>query len=77
MKEVVNNKKKLNPVYSEKIDAHQKEIKKLKLKAKAEKQKRLNDTRIELHDLVCSFVSQGWPEDYETLKSNIKSIIEE
>ena len=44
---------------------------------KADEVKRLNGKRIKLHDLVTSFVSKGWPEDYESLKLNITSIIEE
>jgi hypothetical protein len=77
MKEVAKQKKKLNPVADEKINKLQKRIKSIKMEAKAELQKKLNDQRIKLHKLVSSFAKQGWPEDYETLKSNIQSIIEE
>lgn len=77
MTDAVKEKKNLNPGYSEKIDEHKKKIKLLKRKAKADEQKSLNSQRIKLHTLVSSFAAQGWPEDYETLKSNIKSIIEE
>jgi restriction endonuclease S subunit len=77
MKNIVKEKKKLNPDVDEKINALEKKIESLKMKAKAAEQKRLNGERIKLHNLVTSFAAQGWPEDYEVLKLNIKSIIEE
>lgn len=77
MKDDVKEKDKLHSGYSEKINALEKKIESLKRKAKADEEKRLNSQRIKLHALVTSFVSTGWPEDYETLKSNIQSLIEE
>jgi len=77
MKGLATKGKKLNPGFSEKINALEKKIESLKIKAKADEERRINSQRIKLHNLVTSFVSQGWPEDYETLKLNIKSIIEE
>jgi len=77
MKEVMKQKKKLNQDVNQKIDELEKKIELLKRKAKAAEEKRLNSNRIKLHDLVTSFAAQGWPEDYEVLKLNIKSIIEE
>jgi len=77
MKEAMKQKKKLNQAVNQKIDALEKKIELLKTKAKAAEQKRLNDQRVKLHTLVTSFLSAGWPEDYETLKLNIQSIIEE
>ena len=59
------------------MDVLKKKMKSLKMEAKADKAKRLNDQRIKLHKSVTAFVSNGWPEDYETLKSNITSIFEE
>ena len=77
MQDAAKDKKKLKPSFNEQIDELKKKMEKLKKKSKAEKAKRINDERIKLHKLVTSFVSQGWPEDYEALKSNITSIIEE
>ena len=77
MQDAAKEKKKLKPSFNEQIDELKKKMEKLKKKSKAEKAKRINDERIKLHKLVTSFVSNGWPEDYETLKSNITSIIEE
>jgi hypothetical protein len=77
MKDIAKEKKKLNPSFNEQMDVLKKKMKSLKMEAKADKAKRLNDQRIKLHKSVTSFVSNGWPEDYETLKSNITSIIEE
>ncbi|OPY84928.1 MAG: hypothetical protein A4E71_02424 [Smithella sp. PtaU1.Bin162] len=77
MKNAAKEKNKLNPGYSEKIYALEKKIESLKMKAKVAEEKRFNNQRIKLHALVTSFASTGWPEDYETLKLNIKSIIEE
>lgn len=76
MKSAAKEKKNLNPGIDEKINALEKKIESLKRKAKADEEKRLNGQRIKLHDLVTSFSAQGWPEDYETLKLNIKSIME-
>jgi hypothetical protein len=75
MKEVAKQKNKLNP--DEKIKALKEEIKSVKKQAKTAAKERLNNQRIKLHKLVSSFAAQGWPEDYEELKLNIKSIIEE
>jgi hypothetical protein len=77
MKDAAKEKKKFSPSFNEQMDALKKKMKSLKMEAKADKAKRLNDQRIKLHKSVTSFVSNGWPEDYETLKSNITSIIEE
>ena len=77
MKGLATKEKKLNPGFLEKIIALEKKIESLKMKAKADEERRINGQRIKLHNFVTSFVSQGWPEDYETLKLNIKSIIEE
>jgi excinuclease UvrABC nuclease subunit len=77
MQDAAKDKKKLKPSFNEQIDELKKKMEKLKKKSKAEKAKRINDERIKLHKLVTSFVSQGWPEDYEALKLNITSIIEE
>jgi hypothetical protein len=77
MKDIAKEKKKLNPSLDEKINVLKGKMDLLKRKAKADEVKRLNGKRIKLHDLITSFISNGWPEDYETLKSNITSIIEE
>ena len=77
MQDVAKEKKKFSSSTDEQINVLKKRMKKLKKKGKAEKKKRLNDQRIKLHKLVASFVSNGWPEDYETLKSNITTIFEE
>ena len=77
MQDAAKEKKKFSPSFNEQMDVLKKKMKSLKMEAKADKAKRLNDQRIKLHKLVASFVSNGWPEDYETLKSNITSIIEE
>ena len=77
MKDIAKEKKKLNPSLDEKINVLKEKMDLLKRKAKADEVKRLNGKRIKLHDLVTSFVSKGWPEDYESLKLNITSIIEE
>jgi hypothetical protein len=77
MKDIAKEKKKLNPSLDEKINVLKEKMDLLKRKAKADEVKRLNGKRIKLHDLVTSFVSNGWPEDYESLKLNITSIIEE
>jgi len=77
MQDAAKEKKKLKPSFNEQMDVLKKKMKSIKMEAKADKAKRLNDQRIKLHKLVASFVSKGWPEDYETLKSNITSIIEE
>ena len=77
MKNIAMGKKQFNPDVDEKINALEKKIESLKMKSKANEERRLNGQRIKLHNLATSFVSQGWPEDYETLKLNIKSIIEE
>ena len=77
MQDAAKEKKKLKPSYNEQMDVLKKKMKSLKMEAKADKAKRLNDQRIKLHKSVTAFVSNGWPEDYETLKSNITSIIEE
>lgn len=77
MKDIAKEKKKLNPSLDEKINVLKGKMDLLKRKAKADEVKRLNGKRIKLHDLVTSFVSNGWPEDYESLKLNITSIIEE
>lgn len=77
MKDAAKDKKNLIPGVSEKINELEKKIESLKIKAKAAEEKRRNGQRIKLHKLITSFASAGWPEDYETLKSNIQSIIEE
>ena len=77
MQDAAKEKKKFSPSFNEQMDALKKKMKSLKMEAKADKAKRLNDQRIKLHDLVTSFVFKGWPEDYESLKLNITSIIEE
>jgi hypothetical protein len=77
MKDIAKEKKKLNPSLDEKINVLKGKMDLLKRKAKADEVKRLNGKRIKLHDLVTSFVSKGWPEDYESLKLNITSIMEE
>jgi hypothetical protein len=77
MQDAAKEKKKFSPSFNEQMDALKKKMKSLKMEAKADKAKRLNDQRIKLHKSVTAFVSNGWPEDYETLKSNITSIIEE
>jgi hypothetical protein len=77
MQDAAKEKKKFSPSFNEQMDVLKKKMKSLKMEAKADKAKRLNDQRIKLHKSVTSFVSNGWPEDYETLKSNITSIIEE
>ncbi|MGV8057600.1 MAG: hypothetical protein AB2L12_06215 [Smithellaceae bacterium] len=77
MKNAAKEKKNLNPGIDEKINVLEKKIESIKRKAKTDEEKRLNSQRIKLHALVTSFVSTGWPEDYETLKSNIQSLIEE
>ena len=77
MQDAAKEKKKFSPSFDEQMDALKKKMKSLKMEAKADKAKRLNDQRIKLHKSVTAFVSNGWPEDYETLKSNITSIIEE
>ena len=77
MKDIAKEKKKLNPSLDEKINLLRGKMELLKRKAKADEVKRLNGKRIKLHDLITSFVSKGWPEDYESLKLNITSIIEE
>ncbi len=77
MKNSLKETKKSSPALSEKIDALKKKMELLKKKAKNDEAKRLNGQRIKLHKLVASFVADGWPEDYETLKSNIMSIIGE
>ena len=77
MQDAAKEKKKFSPSFNEQMDVLKKKMKSLKMEAKADKAKRLNDQRIKLHKSVTSFVSNGWPEDYETLKSNITTIIEE
>jgi hypothetical protein len=77
MQDAAKEKKKFSPNFNEQMDVLKKKMKSLKMEAKADKAKRLNDQRIKLHKSVTSFISNGWPEDYETLKSNITSIIEE
>ena len=77
MQDAAKEKKKFSPSFNEQMDVLKKKMKSLKMEAKADKAKRLNDQRIKLHKSVTSFVSNGWPEDYETLKSNITSIIQE
>ena len=77
MKDIAKEKKKLNSSLDEKINVLKGKMELLKRKAKADEVKRLNSKRIKLHDLVTSFVFKGWPEDYESLKLNITSIIEE
>ena len=77
MQDAAKEKKKFSPSFDDQMDALKKKMKSLKMEAKADKAKRLNDQRIKLHKSVTAFVSNGWPEDYETLKSNITSIIEE
>ena len=77
MKNATKEKKKLKPSFNEQMDVLKKKMKSVKMEAKADKAKRINVQRIKLHKLITSFVSNGWPEDYETLKSNITTIIEE
>ena len=77
MKNATKEKKKLKPSFNEQMDVLKKKMKSLKMEAKADKAKRINVQRIKLHKLITSFVSNGWPEDYETLKSNITTIFEE
>ena len=77
MENTAKKKKKFSSSTDEQINVLKKRMEKLKKKSKAEKIGKLNVQRIKLHKLVTSFVSSGWPEDYETLKSNITSIIEE
>jgi hypothetical protein len=77
MQDAAKEKKKFSPSFHEQMDVLKKKMKSLKMEAKADKAKRINIQRIKLHKLVTSFVSNGWPEDYETLKSNITTIIEE
>jgi hypothetical protein len=77
MKNATKEKKKLKPSFNEQMDVLKKKMKSVKMEAKADKAKRINVQRIKLHKLITSFVSNGWPEDYETLKSNITSIFEE
>ncbi len=76
MNDGAKGKKTLNPDLNEQINALKDKMKLLKKKAKADEAKRLHVQRIKLHTLVTAFVSGGWPEDYETLKSEIKFIIE-
>ena len=76
MKDAAKEKNTLNSGVEEKINALKDKMKLLKRKAKADEEKRINCQRIKLHALLTSFISQGWPEDYETLKSNIQSLIE-
>ena len=77
MQDAAKEKKKFSPSFNEQMDVLKKKMKSLKMEIKADKAKRLNDQRIKLHKSVASFVSNGWPEDYETLKSNITTIFEE
>ena len=77
MQDAAKEKKKFSPSFDEQMDVLKKKMKSLKMEIKADKAKRLNVQRIKLHKLVASFVANGWPEDYETLKSNITSIFEE
>jgi hypothetical protein len=77
MQDAANEKKKFSSSTDEQMNVLKKRMEKLKKKSKAEKIGKLNVQRIKLHKLVTSFVSNGWPEDYETLKSNITTIIEE
>ena len=77
MQDAAKEKKKFSSSTDEQMNVLKKRMEKLKKKSKAEKIERLNVQRIKLHKLVTSFVSQGWPEDYESLKLNITSIIEE
>ena len=77
MQDAAKEKKKFSPSFNEQMDVLKKKMKSLKMEAKADKAKRLNDQRIKLHKSVTAFVSNGWPEDYETLKSNITTIFEE
>lgn len=77
MKNSLKETKKSSPALSEKIDVLKKKMELLKKKAKDDEAKRLNGQRIKLHKLIVSFVAEGWPKDYETLKSNITSIIGE
>jgi|GEM_PF-1567923 hypothetical protein len=77
MKNATKEKKKLKPSFNEQMDVLKKKMKSVKMEAKADKAKRINVQRIKLHKLITSFVSNGWPEDYETLKSNITTIFEE
>ena len=77
MQDAAKEKKKLKPSFNEQIDELKKKMKSIKMEAKADKAKRINVQRIKLYKLITSFVSNGWPEDYETLKSNITTIFEE
>ena len=77
MQDAAKEKKKFSSSTDEQINVLKKRMEKLKKKSKAEKIGKLNVQRIKLHKLVASFVSQGWPEDYEALKSNITTIFEE
>ena len=77
MQDAAKEKKKFSRSFDEQMNVLKKKMKSLKMEAKADKAKRINVQRIKLHKLVTSFASNGWPEDYETLKSNITSIIEE
>jgi len=77
MQDAAKEKKKFSSSTDEQINVLKKRMEKLKKKSKAEKIGKLNVQRIKLHKLVASFVSRGWPEDYETLKSNITTIFEE
>jgi len=77
MKNATKEKKKLKQSFNEQMDVLKKKMKSVKMEAKADKAKRINVQRIKLHKLITSFVSNGWPEDYETLKSNITTIFEE
>ena len=76
MKDAEKEKKKFSSSTDEQINVLKKRMVKLKKKSKAEKIGKLNVQRIKLHKLVASFVANGWPEDYETLKSNITTIFE-
>ena len=77
MKNATKEKKKLKPSFNEQMDVLKKKMKSIKMEVKADKAKRINVQRIKLHKLITSFVSNGWPEDYEALKSNITIIFEE
>ncbi len=77
MQDDAKEKKKFSPSFDEQMDVLKKKMKSLKMEAKADKAKRINVQRIKLHKLITFFVSNGWPENYETLKSNITTIIEE
>jgi hypothetical protein len=77
MQDAAKEKKKFSSSTDEQMNMLKKRMEKLKKKAKAEKAKRIGGERIKLHQLVASCVSNGWPEDYEALKSNITTIFEE